>query len=148
MGENGKEEGLDFTPMKVLVGEEGEGKTYHATSVLFLKRDLDITAVPGWSLVTPPSGLVDVYEDDKVVGSANVYWGDYGDLLCDLFFDYASQARLTNQINDKIFAAPKIAINIDRFKKRAFIEVRRIDLVRTVPAVLQHTRIQAWVPKA
>lgn len=143
MGANDTQE---LTPLKFLVDEQEETKTYHATAAVFLKRDLDITAVPGWSLVS--QGPTPVYEDDKLVGAASIRWGDYGDLICDLFFEYASQARLSAQIDDKIFAAPRIAINIDRAKKQAFIEVKRIDLVRSVPVILSHTRIHAYTGKA
>jgi len=132
----------ELIPLRFLVDEDT--KTYHATAALFLKRDLDITAVPGWTLAPGPTP---VYEDGRLVGSASVRWGEYGDLICDLFFEYASQARLSAQINDKVYAAPKIAINIDRAQKQALIAVQRIDLVRSVPAILSHTRMYAYQQK-
>jgi len=134
----------ELTPLKFLVDDE-EPKTFHATAVVFLKRDLDITAVPGWSLVVQGTPI---YEDGKLVGGAAIRWGEYGDLICDLFFEYESQARLSAQVDDKIYAAPKISINIDRAKKQAFIEVKRIDLMRSVPAILSHTRIHPYIGKA
>jgi hypothetical protein len=129
--------------LKFLVDDENDGKTYHAFARLYLAPDL-LTSHKE-KLELKADNPVPVLEDSKTVGAADIWYDDQGDLCCDLFFDYASQARLTAQIEDAVYAIPAVNVYIERFGGKSFICINRINLSRKGP---EYARLRPHTPKA